>query len=91
MSYHLSKVLEELKHLFSKEISQVLLAYPNTLNSSNEKLLKDIELCDLLQISTSHFYKLKKANADFPVYDFDGAKRYKLSEVEQFFKNKKHN
>lgn len=51
--------------------------------------LKPKELCDALQISLSQFYKMKKAYKNFPVCNVGGAKRYKLSEVEQFIKNLK--
>ncbi len=55
-----------------------------------EEVLTDEQLCERLQISTSHFYKLKKKyKSQFPVIDFGGAKRYKQSEVEQFFKSLK--
>ncbi len=61
------------------------------LTPMREEVLTDEQLCERLQISTSHFYKLKKKYKNFPVIDFGGAKRYKQSEVESFFKNIKTN
>ncbi|MCH7524127.1 MAG: helix-turn-helix domain-containing protein [Bacteroidetes bacterium] len=61
------------------------------LTQGDEKLLTDEQLCNCLQISTSHFYKLKnKHKSNFPVYNVGKTKRYKLSEVEAFFKSKKY-
>ena len=71
--------------LSESEQSNALIGTP----INNEKLLKDVQLCEVLQISTAHFYKMKKAHKDFPVYDIYGAKRYKLSEVELFLKSLK--
>ncbi len=60
-------------------------------NQRGEEFLSDEQLCNCLQISTSHFYKLKnKHKSNFPVYNVGKAKRYKLSEVETFFKSKKY-
>jgi predicted DNA-binding transcriptional regulator AlpA len=58
------------------------------LPQSREALLTDEQLCTHLQISTSHLYQLKKKHkSTFPVYNVGRAVRYKLSEVESFFKS----
>ena len=92
INYHISKIFSELEATIADRIIiglKAQLAEANSL-AVNEKLLKEFELCNLLQISTSHFYKLKKKYCKtFPVYSIDGAKRYKQSEVENFFKSLK--
>ena len=90
LATYLLKVFTELENRITKRvldgISQALI----TANSqTNEKTLTDAELCEALQISTSHFYKLKKGKSDFPTYNYGGVKRYKLSEVESYFKTLK--
>lgn len=92
LQYHLLKVFSELENRIAQRIVNVLSDQSIVLGENsilNEKLLKDVELCEALQISTAHFYKVKRRHKDFPVYDIDGAKRYKLSEVEQFIKSLK--
>ncbi len=84
---HLLKVFSELEHRIAERVIASLPYSPSSaIQITNEKLLKDVELCDLLQISTSHFYKLKYKHKDFPTHSIGGAKRYKQSEVETFFK-----
>lgn len=92
LQYHLLKVFSELENRIAQRIIVSLSEQSDALIGTpvkNEKLLKDIELCEALQISTAHFYKVKRRHIDFPVYNIDGAKRYKLSEVEQFIKSLK--
>ncbi|MFV0531757.1 MAG: helix-turn-helix transcriptional regulator [Flavobacteriales bacterium] len=87
LAKHLLKVFSELEHRIAERIIASLPDMPNaTMQIANEKLLKDVELCELLQVSTSHFYKLKKKYKNFPTQNIGGAKRYKQSEVEAFFK-----
>lgn len=91
LHYHISKAFSLLEDRIAKKVFDVLAEedlFVNGTPLANGKLLKDVELCEALQISTAHFYKIKKKHKDFPVYDISGAKRYKLSEVEQFFKSK---
>jgi len=92
LQYHLLKVFSELEIRIAQRVVDVLSEQTNAMVGmpiASEKLLKDVELCEALQISTAHFYKVKRRHKDFPVYDIDGAKRYKLSEVEQFIKSLK--
>ncbi len=89
--HHLLKAASEFGANLSETIVSQLLEKLATedLARQSEELLTDEQLCQRLQISTSHFYKLKKKyHSTFPVYDFGGAKRYKQSEVESFFKSK---
>ena len=92
INYHISKVFSELEAAIAERVIEglsVQLVEANSL-AINEKLLKDFELCKILQISTSHLYKLKKKySKTFPEYNIDGAKRYKQSQVESFFKSLK--
>ncbi|WP_407556509.1 helix-turn-helix transcriptional regulator [Winogradskyella sp. 4-2091] len=90
LQYHFFKVFSELESRIAQRVVDALSKQSNALVGvpiPSEKLLKDVELCEALQISTAHFYKVKRRHKDFPVYDIDGAKRYKLSEVEQFIKS----
>ena len=92
LQYHLLKVFSELEDRIAQNIFNSLSVYLNTSTgkpTGSEKLLKDVELCEALQISTAHFYKMKKAYKRFPIYNINGAKRYKLSEVEEFIKSLK--
>lgn len=87
LAKHLLKVFSELEHRIAQRVIASLPDAPNaTMHIANERLLKDVELCELLQISTSHFYKLKQKYKDFPTHNIGGAKRYKQSEIEAFFK-----
>lgn len=91
LAYHFSKLVSELKHQIASEVL-LRLDDSKTLTKStvsNEELLTPKQLWTVLKISESHFYKMKKKHKDFPFYDFDGTKRYKLSEVEDFFKSNK--
>lgn len=93
LQYHVLKVFSLLENRIADKVIQVLAEKGHLGNGTplaNEKFLRDVELCEALQISTAHFYKIKKKHKDFPVIDASGAKRYKLSEVEQFFKTKQH-
>ncbi|MBO3096808.1 helix-turn-helix domain-containing protein [Gelidibacter pelagius] len=90
LQHHVLKVFSELESRIAQRIIDALSQQPNAVTGTlvaSENLLKDGQLCEALQISTSHFYKMKKAHRDFPVYNVHGAKRYKLSEVEQFIKS----
>ncbi|GAB5565165.1 MAG: hypothetical protein Wins2KO_22280 [Winogradskyella sp.] len=90
LSHHILKAVKEFEtNLVDALVSRLLeqLAQRD-LSQTPEEVLTDEQLCERLQISTSHFYKLKKKHKDFPVIDLGGAKRYKQSEVEQFFKSK---
>ena len=92
LQYHLLKVFSEVENRIAQRVIVALSEQSNALIGTplgKEKLLKDVQLCKELQISTAHFYKMKKAHKDFPVYDVFGAKRYKLSEVELFLKSLK--
>jgi predicted DNA-binding transcriptional regulator AlpA len=91
LQYHLLKVFSELQSRIAQRVVETLSEQSNAIGLPlvSEKLLKDVELCEALQISTAHFYKVKRKHKHFPVYDIDGAKRYKLSEVEQFIKSLK--
>jgi predicted DNA-binding transcriptional regulator AlpA len=94
LQYHLLKVFSELENRLANRIIERLSSSSIPSIGTpivSENLLKDTELCDLLKISTAHFYKLKKKHKNFPVYDIGGAKRYKQSEVEDFFKSLKNN
>lgn len=89
LQHHLLKVFSELETRIAQRIISALPQNSYAITGRpvvREMLLKDAELCQALQISISHFYKMKKAHKDFPVYNVYGAKRYKLSEVEQFIK-----
>jgi len=91
LHHHLLKAASEFEASLSETIVSQLLEKLTTedLACAHEELLTDEQLCLRLQISTSHFYKLKKKfHSTFPVYDIGGAKRYKLSEVENFFQYK---
>jgi hypothetical protein len=93
LQYHVLKVFSLLENRIANKVIQVLADeghFASGTPLASEKRLKDVELCEALQISTAHFYKIKKKHKDFPVIDVSGAKRYKLSEVEQFFKSKQH-
>lgn len=90
LQYHLLKVFSELENRIVRRITDALSQDSYAITGTpveRETLLKDVELCEALQISTAHFYKMKKAHKDFPIYNVCGAKRYKLSEVEQFIKS----
>ncbi|MDC8099169.1 helix-turn-helix domain-containing protein [Chryseobacterium rhizosphaerae] len=89
LQYHLTKVFSELKAGIVEEIISQLkeqgLGFSGT-PVGQEKLLTDKQLCELLQISTSHLSNFRKANPDFPSYAIGKNVRYKLSEVEEFLK-----
>jgi predicted DNA-binding transcriptional regulator AlpA len=90
LSHHILQAINEFELNLSERIINQLFdkLSQEKLNQTNEVLLNDEELCQHLQISTSHFYKLKKKyRSIFPVYNVGKAKRYKLSEVETFFRS----
>lgn len=92
LSHYILKVVQEFEADLVDTIVSKLLQELTSADSAetSEQLLTDEQLCSHLQISTSHFYKLKKKYCKtFPVYCLDGAKRYKQSEVENFFKSLK--
>lgn len=91
LQHHILKAVNEFEaNLADTIVSKLLqeLTSADLTQTREEVLITDIQLCNHLQISTAHFYKLKKKHKSiFPVYDIGGAKRYKLSEVEGFFKS----
>ena len=88
LSYHILKAVKAFEtNLVDALASQLLEQLAQCdLSRMPEEVLTDEQICERLQISTSHFYKLKKKYKNFPVIDLGGAKRYKQSEIEQFFK-----
>lgn len=90
-SHHILKAVNEFESNLADTIVSKLvqeLTSVDLTQTREEVLITDIQLCDLLQISTAHFYKIKKKHkSTFPVYNIGGAKRYKQSEVESFFKS----
>ena len=91
-THNLLKTVSEFEANLAEAIAVKLLEQLNSMDlvRDREELLTDEQLCNRLQISTSHFYKLKKKYCKaFPMYNIDGAKRYKQSEVESFFKSLK--
>jgi predicted DNA-binding transcriptional regulator AlpA len=93
LSHHILQAINEFEtNLTDKIISQLFdKLSQESLTQNDETLLTDEQLCTHLQISSSHFYKLKKRyKSTFPVYNVGKAKRYKLSEVEKFFKTLKY-
>ena len=92
LSHHILQAINEFETSLSDRITDQLFERlaEVSLNQNDEVLLTDEQLCTHLQISTSHFYKLKKKHkSTFPVYNVGKARRYKLSEVEKFFKSLK--
>ena len=92
LSHHILKVLSEFEANLADTIVRKFLQELTSadLPERRDELLTDEQLCNHLQISTAHFYKLKKKHKSiFPVYDLGGSKRYKQSEVEGFFKSLK--
>lgn len=83
---HLTKLFLEIEIRLANRITGLIIEEINTSENKLEELLTDKELCKHLKISISHFYKIKKENKKFPVYDIFGAKRYKIVEIEQYFK-----
>lgn len=89
---HFLKLFSELENRIAEKVIFQLLEHSNAFGgtpANQENLLKPNELCKALRISSSQFYKMKKTYKNFPVCNVGGAKRYKLSEVEQFIKNLK--
>ncbi|KMQ67681.1 hypothetical protein ACM39_12550 [Chryseobacterium sp. FH2] len=89
LTYHLSKVFSELKAGIADEVISQLKEQGFGLAGTpvgQEKLLTDKQLCELLQISTSHLSNFRKANPDFPSLPIGKNVRFKLSEVEEFLK-----
>ena len=89
---HFLKFFSELENRIAGKVLSQLLEHSNVFvetSTMQGNFLKPRELCIALQISLSQFYKMKKAYRNFPVCNVGGAKRYKLSEVEQFIKNLK--
>lgn len=90
LAKHLLKVFSELEHRIAERVIASLADANNaTMQIANERLLKDVDVCEQFQISISHFYKLKQKYKDFPTHNIGGGKRYKQSEIEAFFKTKK--
>jgi len=90
LSHHILQAINEFEINLTERIINQLFdkLSQEKLNQIDEVLLTDEKLCLHLQISTSHFYKLKKKyQSTFPVYNVGKAKRYKLSEVETFFRS----
>jgi len=92
LSHHILQAINEFEiNLTDRIVSQLFdKLTQESLTQNDETLITDEQLCKHLQISTSHFYKLKKKHkSTFPVYNVGKAMRYKLSEVEKFFKTLK--
>ena len=92
LSHHILLAINEFESSLANKIVDQLLEQlsKEKFTSNREELLSDEQLCNYLQISTSHFYQLKKKyKSTFPVYTVGKTKRYKLSEVEMFFKSVK--
>lgn len=92
LTYHLAKVFSELEVRIAERVLSLLteqgLGQTGT-PVGQEKLLTDKQLCEQLQISITHLYNLKKKYHTFPSHKMGKNVRYKLSEVEEFFKNVK--
>jgi len=90
INYHLATFLNEFIELFAKEVSNSLgkeMQLQKRNSSSSNSLLTTDELASSLNVSKSHINKLRKKHQDFPVLNFDGAVRFRQSEVEAFFRN----
>lgn len=90
IEHYFAKAFSELRIQISKDVSETLnVKITNSLISSTkeERLLKDNEVCKYLGISISKFYQFKRKYKNFPTYEIDGSKRYKISEIEEFLKN----
>lgn len=87
LASHLLKVFSELEYRIAQRVIDVLPELPvASASTTSERLLKDVDVCEQFQISISHFYDLKKKYKDFPTINIGGAKRYKQSALETFFK-----
>jgi predicted DNA-binding transcriptional regulator AlpA len=89
---HFIKFFSELENRVAGKVIAQLLEHPNAVvgtPTTYEKFLKPKEVCEVLNISLSQFYKIKKAHKNFPVCNVGGAKRYNAGEIEQFIKNLK--
>lgn len=91
LTYHLAKVFSELEVRIAERVLSLLTEQGMAagMSAGSEKLLTDKQICEHLQISISHFHNFKKANPDLPSYTIGKNVRYKLSEVEEFFKKVK--
>lgn len=92
LAYDILKVVEQFESRIADKVATMLLekiTEPGETSSGTESFLNTVQLCEQLQISESHFYKLKRAYKNtLPCYDINGAIRYKLSEVAQIFQIK---
>lgn len=89
LTYHLTKVFSELEVRIAERVLSLMMEKGSGLAGTpvgQEKLLTDKQLCELLQISTSHLSNFRKANPDFPSLPIGKNVRFKLSEVEEFLK-----
>lgn len=88
ISYHFSKLLVELEENIAEKIASKILQHTKTISIGDiqENLLTPKEACKKLRISLSHFYKIKKQYPKFPVCELGGVKRYRLTDVETYFK-----
>lgn len=89
INYHLSNIFSELKSLISEEISTSIYQSlnKNSITNTTEPYLTIDQLAKSLNISKSHINKLREKHSDFPTLRMDSSIRFKLSEVETFFKN----
>lgn len=89
LTYYLTKVFSELEVRIAERVLSLMTENGLGLAGTpvgQEKLLTDKQLCELLQISTSHLSNFRKANPDFPSLPIGKNVRFKLSEVEEFLK-----
>ncbi|MEJ5102402.1 helix-turn-helix domain-containing protein [Chryseobacterium sp. MYb328] len=91
LTYHVTKVFSELEVRIAERVLSLLTEQGIAAGVSigSEKFLTDKQLCEFLQISTSHLSNFRKANPDFPSYPIGKNVRFKLSEVEEFLKSNK--
>ena len=90
LTYHLTKVFSELEVRIAERVLSLLTEQGLGLAGTpvcQENLLTDKQLCEKLQISTTHFHNFKKLHPDFPSITIGKSKRYKQSEVEEFLKS----
>jgi len=90
INYHLATFFTEFITLLAKEVSDSMgefLKLQKQNDSSFQPLLTTEELACSLNVSKSHINKLRKKHQNFPVINLDGSIRFRLSEVEAFFRN----
>ena len=62
LSHHILQAINEFEIILADRIVNQLLEVlsEKNLNQKEDELLTDLQICKIFQISTSHFYKLKK-------------------------------